>query len=74
MICTVFETRSAQLHCKKRLSFFLSSAGMSLAKLSLSGNRESLVSDIPAGEGKKNRLFLQCNVVNLLPIFGVDYT
>jgi hypothetical protein len=26
------------LHCKKRLSFFLSLAGMSLTKLSLAGN------------------------------------
>ncbi len=49
---------AAIVHCKKRLSIFLSSAGMSMTKLSLAGNnliipvRQSLVSDIPAGEGK----------------------
>jgi hypothetical protein len=32
-----------------------------------------LVSDIPAGDGKNDRPFLQCNVVYLLPIFGADY-
>jgi hypothetical protein len=53
---------------KKRLSFFPSSDGMSLTKLSLDGNtliipsqaRETLVSDIPAGDGKNDNLFLQC--------------
>jgi hypothetical protein len=44
------------LHCKKRFAFFPSPAGMSLTKLSLDWNnlmiRESLVSDIPAGDGK----------------------
>ena len=45
---------------------------MSLTKLSLGGNndviyklfppRESLVSDIPAGDGNIEKLFLQCNV------------
>jgi hypothetical protein len=44
---------------------------MSLAKLSLGGNndviykifppRESLVSDIPAGDGNIEKLFLPCN-------------
>jgi hypothetical protein len=48
---------------------FPSPAGMSLTKLSLGGNydviyklfpsRESLVSDIPAGDGKMANLFLQ---------------
>jgi hypothetical protein len=33
---------------------------MSLTKLSLAGNNLSLVSDIPAGEGKIANLFLQC--------------
>jgi hypothetical protein len=51
---------------------FPSPAGMSLTKLSLGGNydviyklfpsRESLVSDIPAGDGKMANLFLQCMV------------
>jgi hypothetical protein len=46
-------------------------AGMSLAKLSLGGNnlymtslfppRESLVSDIPAGDGNIKKLFLRCS-------------
>jgi hypothetical protein len=56
------------LHCKKRLPIFPSPAGMSLTKLSLDGNtvikffptRESLVSDIPAGDGKIDKHFLQC--------------
>jgi hypothetical protein len=51
---------------------FPSPAGMSLTKLSLGGNydviyklfpsRESLVSDIPAGDVKMANLFLQCTV------------
>ncbi len=49
------------LHCKKTLSFFPSPAGMSLTKLSLAG-KISLVSDIPAGNGKNDNLFLQCNL------------
>jgi hypothetical protein len=54
------------VHCKKRLSFFPSPAGMSLTKPSLAGNdklflaRESLVSDLPAGDGEIDILFLQC--------------
>jgi hypothetical protein len=47
-------------HCKKkRLAIFPSPGGMSLTKISLASNnliipavRESLVSDIPAGDGK----------------------
>ncbi len=48
---------------KKRLAIFPSPAGMSLTKLSLAGiiklflSRESLVSDIPAGDGKIAYLF-----------------
>ncbi len=58
------------LHCKKNFSIFPSPAGVSLTKLSLGGNnlymtslfppRESLVSDIPAGNGNIEKLFLQC--------------
>jgi hypothetical protein len=54
-------------HCKKSFSIFPSTAGMSLSKLSLGGNndviyklfpaRESLVSDIPAGDGNIEKLF-----------------
>jgi hypothetical protein len=46
------------VHCKKRLATFPSPAGMSLTILSLGGSvikffppRESLVSNIPAGDG-----------------------
>ena len=64
-------SESAQaVHCKKMLMIFPSPAGMSLTKLSLGGNydviyklfpsRDSLVSDIPAGDGKMANLFLQC--------------
>jgi hypothetical protein len=57
------------LHFKKRLAIFPSLAGMSLIKLSLAGNNklfpaiESLVSDIPASDGKIANLFLQCMYV-----------
>jgi hypothetical protein len=50
------------------LYIFLSLAGMSLTKIFWSGiielfpARESLVSDIPAGDGKIEILFLQCIV------------
>ncbi len=56
------------LHCKKRSVIFPSPAGMSLTKFSLAGNihilpdRESLVSDIPAGDRKIVNLFLQCEL------------
>jgi hypothetical protein len=59
----IFSNHTASLHCKKRLSYFPSPAGMSLTKLSLGGNnliRECLVSDIPDGDGKIDNLFLQC--------------
>ncbi len=59
-------------HRKKSFSVFPSPAGMSLTKLSLGGNidvihklfppRESLVSDIPAGDSNIEQLFLQCTV------------
>jgi hypothetical protein len=55
------------VHRKKRFSIFPSPAGMSLTKLSLGGNnlymtslfppRDSLVSDIPAGDGNIKKLF-----------------
>ncbi len=55
------------VHCKKGFPIFPSPAGMSLTKLSLDGNydviyklflhRESLVSDIPAGDGNIEKLF-----------------
>ncbi len=46
------------LHCKKRLAIFPSPAGMSLTKLSLNYSwPESVVGDIPAGDGKIAYLF-----------------
>jgi hypothetical protein len=58
------------MHCKKRFVIFPFPAGMSLTKLCLGGNndviyklfppRESLASDIPAGDGKIVNHFLQC--------------
>ncbi len=51
------------LHCKNRLAIFPSPGGMSPNKLSLAGNKKSflaktsLVSDIPAGDGKIANLF-----------------
>jgi hypothetical protein len=54
-----------QVHCKKRLAIFPSSAGMSLTKLSLARKNliipdqgEFLVTDIPAGDGKIAKPFL----------------
>jgi hypothetical protein len=49
-------------HCKKRLSFFLSLAGMSLTKLSLAGNNliiptQGVFGYIPAGDGKYDNFF-----------------
>ncbi len=67
------------LHRKKSISIIPSPAGMSLTKLSLGGNnlfiaslfppRESLVSDIPAGDGNIEKLFygvmiLYCAILN----------
>ena len=58
------------MHRKKSFSIFPSPAGKSLPKLSLGGNkdviyklflpRESLVSDISAGDGNIEKLFLRC--------------
>jgi hypothetical protein len=59
---------SENIHCKKSISIFPSPAGVTLANLSLGGNnltissRESLVSDIPDGDGKSDDLFLQCRM------------
>ncbi len=53
----------AKLHCKKRLPTFPFLAGKSLTRLSLGGNnlifppRESMVSDIPAGDGNVADVF-----------------
>jgi hypothetical protein len=67
------------LHCKKGYAVFPSPAGMSLSKLSVARNtviqvfpaRESLVSDILAGEGKIDNktggffiFFFLCTVFN----------
>jgi hypothetical protein len=64
------------LHRKKSYSLYTSPAGMSLTKLSLGGNydviyklltpRESLVSDIPAGDGNIVKLFLRCMLAVLI--------
>ncbi len=61
-------------HRKKSFSIFPSPAWMSFNKLSIGGNndviyklfppRESLVSDIPAGDGNIKKLFLQCIHIN----------
>ncbi len=63
-------------HRKKKLFDFPSPAGMLLTKLSLGGNndvkyklfppRESLVSDIPAGDGNIEKLFLRWMHVHYL--------
>ncbi len=49
-------------HTIKKFIIFPSPGGISLTKLSLAGNykfpaRESLVSDIPAGDGKNDKYF-----------------
>jgi hypothetical protein len=59
-----------KLHCKKRLAVFPIPLGMSLTSnqtlpgreyvIKLFPARESLVSDIPAGDRKTANLFLQC--------------
>jgi hypothetical protein len=58
------------MHRKKSFLIFPSPAGISLTKLSLGGNydiiyklflpRESLVSNIPAGDGNIKKLVLRC--------------
>jgi hypothetical protein len=60
------------VHRKKSFSIFPSPAGMSLTIFSLGGNnlymtslfppRESLVSDIPAGDGNIEKLFVRCSL------------
>jgi hypothetical protein len=53
----------AKLHCKKRLAVFLFPAGMSLTNspwpeiIKVFPPRESLISDIPAGDGKTANIF-----------------
>jgi hypothetical protein len=59
-------------HRKKSFEIFPSSAGMSVTKLSLGGNNdviyklfppmESLVNNIPAGDGNIEKLFLECTI------------
>jgi hypothetical protein len=57
------ENPNEVLHCIKRLASFPSPAGLSLTKLSWPGiiklfpAKESLVSDIPAWDGKNDNLF-----------------
>jgi hypothetical protein len=78
-----------QLHHKKSFSIFPSPSGMSSTKLSLFGKydviyklflpRESLVSDIPAGDGKIEKLFLRCAMAWDIIFFSLagpvgDYT
>jgi hypothetical protein len=70
-MCTVLQILNcifSQYTVKKRLAIFPSPVGMSLTKLTLAGNlfhtRESLVVDIPAGDGKIANLFLQCTFFN----------
>jgi hypothetical protein len=62
---------TGSMHCKKILAI-PSPVGMSLNKISLAGNnlfpsRESLVSDIPAGDEKIANLFLQCALTQPAP-------
>jgi hypothetical protein len=64
------------MHRKKRFTSFPSPAGMSLTKLPLGRNnsvmtslfrsRESLGSDILAGDGKLANLFLRCGAIQIL--------
>ncbi len=68
----VLSVVNGNIHRKKSFSIFQSPAGMSLSKLSLGGNtlymtslfppRESLVSDIPAGDGNIEKIFLRCTL------------
>ncbi len=64
------ESLQRKLYRKKSFSIFPFPAGMSLNKLSLGGNnlymtslfplRESLLSDIPGGDGNIEKFFLRC--------------
>ena len=66
------DTFGATLHCKKRLASFPSPDGMLHTNLSLGRNndvicklfpaRESVVSDLPNGDGNIANLFLQCSM------------
>ncbi len=57
----------------KKVNDFPAPAKMSITKLSLAGvvklflARESLVNDIPAGDGKIYNLFLQCRQAIAIP-------
>jgi hypothetical protein len=69
-----------RLHCKKKVREFPAPSRDVTTKLSLGGNndvitelflpRGSLVSDIPAGDGKLVNLFLQCNDVCDIQVFN----
>ncbi len=68
-VCTLQLTMSIQyytIHCKKGSDFTVPSRDVNctnypkLGKIKLFPARESLVSDIPAGDGKMVNLFLQC--------------
>jgi hypothetical protein len=66
------------LHCKKRLAVFPSPAGCHLpnspwARIKLFPARESLLSDIPAGDGKAANLFLQCSHITSKKYFCVSH-
>ncbi len=68
---TLSATAHGALHCKKKVREFPVSSLYVTTKLSLGGNfdviselflpRGSLVSDIPAGDGKLVNLFLRCS-------------
>ncbi len=70
------------MHRKKAFRYIFP-AGMPLTKLSLIGNndviyklfppRESLVSDIPAGDGNIEKLFLQCTVLQKVALDCLSY-
>jgi hypothetical protein len=52
------------IHCKKRLVIFPSPAGMSLTNFSLAGKfKFGLVRDIPAGDGKIDKLFYSAHCI-----------
>jgi hypothetical protein len=71
VLCGYFPVRRLALYTvKKAFRYSRPHRGMSLTKLSLDGSygviytlflpRESLVCDIPAGDGNIEKLFLQC--------------
>jgi hypothetical protein len=69
--CLMTPQIAYSVHCKKEVAVFPSPAGMSLTQ-TLSGRektklfppRKSLISDIPAGDGKTANSFLQCRVIS----------